>query len=74
MEITTDPTPLADLLDALAASGEVRVYLSPTCIARFDGGEHTFTAENVGEFTFRENDDLLIATSEWNGKEFVVEM
>jgi hypothetical protein len=73
MAITTDPTPLADLLAAIDAAGEVRVYLSPACIASFGGGSHTFTAENVGEFTFREDDEFLFATGE-NGKEFVVEM
>ena len=74
MAIDTDPTPLADMLAAIDAAGELRVHLSPACIASFDGGTFTFTRENLSDFTFREDDDYLIATSEWNGREFVVEM
>ena len=77
METTTDPTPLADFLAELDAAGELRVYLAPVCSASFDGGPFTFTAENVGDFTFREDGDFLIAEGYWNGRpnrEFVVEM
>jgi hypothetical protein len=77
METTTDPTPLADLLDAIDATGEVAVFLSPVCAASFDGGPFTFTRETVEHFTFTEDDDVLLATGDWHGRpdrEFVVEM
>lgn len=78
MAITTDPTPLADFTAAVvAAGGTLSVYLSPVCAASFDGGPFTFTPDNLSDFTFHEDGDYLIATTEWQGRadrEFVVEM
>lgn len=74
---TTEPTPLADAEAEAEAHREAgttfSVYLSPRCIASFDGGPATWE-DVVEHFTLTEDDDFLIATSDWNGKEFIVEI